>query len=1235
MAAPRIDLEKFNGKNDFNMWKVKMEALLIIQGLGDAIELATKKEGKEGSSSRTPEQIAEIDKKAKSTIILSLSDLVIREVSKEKTMAELWAKLESLYMTKSLANKLYIKKRMFSLKMAEGSSLDEHIDEFNKVCDTLETIDEGLNDEGKALLLISSLPPSYSNFVNALMYGRQHLSLDEVKAALNTRGLQEKQVNRVHGDGLTVKEKIDKTDGKKKKQGKTKIKNKNLKSIVEEKGYESTNVCVATEEVQKGKWILDSGCTFHMSHCQNFFSEYHKIDGGKVMMGNNAVCKVIGIRNVCLKLHNGTIREVKQVRHVPDLKRNLISLGMLDQVCYSARLEHGKIEIHNGATLVIKGSRKNGVYVLDGEVVTGESSVSTKVNMDATRLWHLRLGHMSIKGLKELAKQGVLGSDKIEELVFCEDCVLGKSTRASFKRSQHKTMDILEYIHSNLWGPSQVPSMGGNRFFMSIIDDFSRRVWVYVLRTKDQVFGKFKDWKALVENQIGKKVKKLRIDNGLEYCNKMFDDFCASEGIGRHRTVRMTPQQNGLAERMNMTLMNKVRCMMIQSKLPKGLWAETLLTACLLVNLSPSAAIEFKTPYELWSGKPGNYNNLKVFGCTTYAHTNQGKLEPRALKGQLIGYPDGVKGYKLWCSQLTPPRCITSRDIVFNEETELSSSNPAKATESQDRDSDEDNSENEDHNTEHQHQQNQTELEDYQLAKDRKRRTIRPPKRYGYADLISYALATSHEIDETELKSYKEAVNSTSNVEWQEAMDDEISFLYRNNTWELVRKPNNRRLVGCKWIYRIKDGVSTTEPRRFKARLVAKGYTQNEGIDFKEVFSHVVRHASIRVLLALTAVYDMELDQLDVKTTFLHGNLQEEIFMTQPEGYTDQIKPNHVCLPKKSLYGLKQSPRQWYLRFDEFITSHGFNKCSFDCCVYYKTTKADLRIYLLLYVDDMLIACKQRDEIDALKLLLSLEFDMKDLGHAKKILGLEIRRNRKEGKIFLTQEKYLAKVLDTFGMQSCKPVMTPLASHLRLSNQQCPHTNEEKSEMLKIPYANAVGCMMYAMGTLGLGLQYGRSEGRNSGLCGYVESDFAGDNDRRRPLTGYMFMLNGCLINWKASLQHIVALSTTEAEYTAATEDVKEALWLKGMLAELGKKQQSVDIHCDSSSAIYLSKNRVHHKRTKHIDVKLHFIRNEVSKGVIKMVKVHTDSNPADMLTKVVPTAKFNLCLDLIGVCSS
>ncbi|KAH9705555.1 hypothetical protein KPL70_011923 [Citrus sinensis] len=541
-------------------------------------------------------------------------------------------------------------------------------------------------------------------------------------------------------------------------------------------------------------------------------------------------------------------------------------------------------------------------------------------------------------------------------------------------------------------------------------------------------------------------------------------------------------------------------------------------------------------------------------------------------------YPDGVKGYKLWCTDLSLPRCIINRDAIFNEETvlrkkpqnndaepqdktlesiqfEVEHPNKKSSQEAADSDGDEDDSS---RNTEAQSQQHTpTQLRDYHLARDRERRQIRPPQRYGYANLIAYALAASHEIDEDEPTSYREAMKSSYKSEWQRAMDDEIDSLYKNNTWELVKKPEKRRIVGCKWILKLKEGLTVDDPKRFKARLVAKG-------------------------------------------------------------------------------------------FDEFMISHGFMRCNFDCCVYYKKIDSDHHIYLLLYVDDMLIACKEREEIEALKQMLNSEFDMKDLGHAKKILGMEITRDGRKGTMFLSQKKYLEKVLNTFGMNNCKPVITPLASHFKLSNQQCPKTSEEKQEMSKVPYANAVYASLgkehwkaakwvlrYLNGTLDYGLLYGKDRETNeAGLWGYVDSDYAGDLDRRRSQTGYMFMLNGCLISWKASLQHVVALSITEAEYTVALAAVKEALWLKGLISELGISQKVVDIHCDSSSAIYLSKNPAHHEKTKHINIKLHFIRNVISKGVGKMVKIYTSNNPADMLTKVVPTAKLKTCLDIAEICS-
>ncbi|KAH9703748.1 Integrase catalytic domain-containing protein [Citrus sinensis] len=1142
MAGSKIDLEKFTGKNDFNNWKVKMEALLITQGLGDALEPIIKKEGLEAStssSSLTLQQATEIDKKARSTINLSLGDSVIREVARERTVVDLWAKLERVYITKSLANRLYIKKMMLTLKMAEGSSLEDHIDEFNQVCDTLEIIDETL-------------------------------SLDEVKAALNTRGLQEKSGNMNSGEVLAVKARTDKKNGISREiaqNSRTRKENKmELLLLLRKRGMSQ----------QEYVWL--------QSMCK----------------------KIVGIGNVNLKLHDGTIRELRKVRYVSELKRNLISLGMLDQMGLSIKLESGELRISNGDGVVMKGYKRNGVYVLNGEAITGVSGVSINSSCDNTLLWNLRLGHMSLRGLKELQKQGVLGSSQISELDFYEDCVLGKATRNSFGKSVHSTKGILEYIHSDLWGPAQTISLSGNTYFLSLIDDYSRRVWVYVLKHKDQVFGKFREWKSLVENQTGLKVKKLRTDNGLEFCNQEFDSYCAYHGIARHRTVRLTPQQNGLAERMNRTLMDKVRSMMIQSQLLKGLWAETLLTASYLVNLSPSAALDFKTPFEKWHGKPADYNNLKVFGCPAYAHVSQGKLAPKALKGKFIGYPEGVKGFKLWCTDLNPPKCIISRDVIFNEKAALEMKKPTDTDAQKDkertkiqfevepftREASEDKDESYqgavDQETDHV-KQTEAQHQEYQLTRDRERRKAKAPVRYGYAYLIAYALTASHQIDDDEPKNYKEAIHGPYKDEWKKAMDEEIDSLKKNNTWELVKRPANSRTVGCKWIYKVKDGLTATEPRRFKARLVAKGYTQRAGVDFKVVFSPIVRHTSIRVLLALTAIKDMELDQLDVKTVFLHGRLNKDILMTQPEGYTSPESADCVRL---------------------------LRRCSYDVCVYYKIIQSGNYIYLLLYVDDMLIACSEREEIEALKQLLNSEFDIKDLGPAKKILGMEIIRNRNKGTMILSQMKYLEKVLGASEMSSSKSVVTPLASHFKMSCSQCPSTDEERSEMTKVPYANVVGCMMYAMvltrpdlahalsvvsmfmatpgkdhwkavkwvlgylkGTQEYGLVYGKLARKVVGLCGYVNSDYAGDLDRRRSLTGYMFFLDGCLVNWKASLQHIVALSTTEAEYTAATEAVKEALWLRGLITELGMKQETVEVHCDSSSAIYLSKNPAHHEK--------------------------------------------------------
>ena len=414
--------------------------------------------------------------------------------------------------------------------------------------------------------------------------------------------------------------------------------------------------------------------------------------------------------------------------------------------------------------------------------------------------------------------------------------------------------------------------------------------------------------------------------------------------------------------------------------------------------------------------------------------------------------------------------------------------------------------------------------------------------------------------------------------------------------------------------------------------------------------------------MSLAAKHDLEIQQMDVRTAFLHGNLEEEIYMRQPEGFESK-DPNLVCLLNKSLYGLKQAPRQWNIRFDEFMTKINFNKSKYDPCIY-----TNGKIFLLLYVDDILLVGKEKFEIDMLKRQLHSEFEMKDLGEAKKILGIEIKRKR-PGRITLSQQQYLSKVLDRFNMNKAKPVSTPLAPHFKLSKEQSPKTESERIYMDKVPYASCVGSLMYAMvctrpdlaqamsivsrfisdpgeshwdalkwiiryvkGSIDIGLIYDQKMNNSDLVVGYVDSDYAGCLDTRRSTTGYVFTAQGGCISWKSTLQKVVALSSTEAEYMAATEAIKEAIWIKGLTQELGMNSENINVFCDNQSALHLMKNPMFHERSKHIDIKLHFIRDVIASKEVQVTKVHTNENPADMFTKCVTSSKFRHCLNLLCV---
>eukprot|EP00253_Pinus_taeda_P026021 PITA_26021 len=606
----------------------------------------------------------------------------------------------------------------------------------------------------------------------------------------------------------------------------------------------------------------------------------------------------------------------------------------------------------------------------------------------------------------------------------------------------------------------------------------------------------------MVEKRTGKSIKRLRTDNGGEFTSVEFEQYCKDEGIVRHKIVVYTPQQNGVAECMNRTLMERARSMINNANLQKELWAEAVSTACYLVNRSPSVAIECKIPEEVWTVQL----EARLFGDSR-------------KEGQTSG-----------------------EKYVEDTKEAVEASKPVQVSEPVQQ----------------------------PVTLRRSTRERKTPKRYEYS-ASSFALIT----EDGEPSCYQEAVDDTDSEKWKAVVEEEMDSLAKNNTWDLVDLPKGRSVVGCKWAFKLKQKFDGSVDR-YKARLVAKGYSRVEGIDFHEIFSPVVKLVSIHTVLALTTLLNLELEQLDVKTTFLHGDLNEEIYMEQPKVFVRGRSRRLVCKLRKSLYGLRQSPRQWYKKFDSFMVSQNFIRSEYDHCVYFKSFNG-IFIILSLYVDDMLIASKSMEEINRLKAQLSRTFDVKDLGAAKHILGMEIH---KDSKNFLS-----------------------------------PRTTQEKKYMSHVPYANDVGNLMYVMVSTRPDISH---------VVGIVNRFMAnpGDLKKRRSTTGYVFTLVGGAISWMSKLQETVAFSTTEAEYIVASDASKEAIWLKGLLDEIGRTQEKVNVLCDSQSAIYLATNLAYHSRTKHIDVRYNFLRHVINGGKVVVQKVHTRENCADIFTKLVTVEK-------------
>ena len=717
---------------------------------------------------------------------------------------------------------------------------------------------------------------------------------------------------------------------------------------------------------------------------------------------------------------------------------------------------------------------------------------------------------------------------------------------------------------------------------------------------ENQTGHKVKTFVTVVNNKTDLKVKILRSDNGGEYTSKAFASFCAAKGIIHQFTNPYSPEQNGIAERLNRTIIESARSMLLHASLPQQFWAEAVNTAVYLHNRSPRVALKDKTPYECWYGSKPNVSNLRVFGCLSFVHAPDGKRQkfhPKASKAIFVGYPQDTKGYKLY--DLSSKRFVRSRNVIFYENNfhSFEQGNLRCDKNAVFHDFDE-NDEPIDTAVEPVALENIPEpAEKFQpvgatyeetfmrqvqsLGTERQRK---PPQRFHPEGCFAVTESLTAEIDEP--KSIKEAINGEHSVQWKEAMESEYLSLMQNDTWELVPLPEGQNIVGSKWVLKVKRNADGTVDR-FKARLVAQGYTQTQGVDYNEVYAPVARYSAIRSLLALANAHNLEIHQVDVKTAFLNGNLDYDIYMSQPEGFIDKDRPNFVCKLKKSIYGLKQSARCWNSTLDEALISSGYRKSDADGCIYVKSVKnSDGHIsfvILAVYVDDIMPVSNDKVMLNAEKASLCKKFDMIDQGEVHYILGMSIKRDRDTKTLYISQQSYLEKVLERFEMENCKPVSTPLEPGRKFQKL----SDDEEAFDLKL-YQQAIGCLTYAStatrpdiatavgilsqfmsnpskqhwvgvkrilryisGTLNFGLKFSADD-KEPLIYGW-----AGDIETRRSASGYVFQIGNSTISWCSRKQSSVAKSSTEAEYIALSFATQEAIWLLRLLFDFGYGTES------------------------------------------------------------------------------
>ncbi|ETP08782.1 hypothetical protein F441_15296 [Phytophthora nicotianae CJ01A1] len=1193
MATTAKKAEAILGSDNYFHWEFAMRMTLTKKGQLAHVQVV-----------RDPAEVTEAwmqnDTKA---LGLIAQGMAVEHHTKIRSAMQAWTTLRDFYKRTTMHNGVTMTRRLHEFKMEEGSTMAQHLDRFDELIVGLQTLGDPLDGSSQLVILISSLPVEYE-LIAEIVENSRKVTLIKVKEKL-LKEYERQQKKESTERALKASFRRRGNNGRFGSRGRGLVGHMKRDCPDGTHGDINENSVFAVGKNRSAGSLIESGATAHMTPYRNDIYEYQDVSVGMyVTVAEGKKIKVTGTGSVRLTGLDG--KRIKMV-------------------------DRGSCIIWNKTRAIASGRKSGKAYVLDCEQDAAYYTEYSNVGGE-WELWHARMGHLHEDSLTKTqqATKVVPTSTRHGAKMLGGGCMKGKQTVARFpSQSLMRTRCPLEPVHTDVIRTMKTKFKGGARYVLTFVDYYSRHVVAYFMSKNSEVSSKFESFLKMYKKQWGGRMKCLRSGNGTEFVNKAMDKICQQNGILHQKTVSYSPEQNG--------------------GVSTEWWAEALSTAVYLTNRSTNSLHPTRTLYDLVYQSRPRLDHLRVFGSMGYAHVDKSKrtkLEPKSFKCLFLGYADDSKGYRVF--DLESNKVKMSRSVRL-EEREVdgiydTTPNEDSVTILVSKDDDvaaiPDANE---HSTEDvpmeipERDVEEADMPEADMPGDElttyrglgrpmsESMVFRPePRRAQRArEPVLLLVDDSTNDDKSKVNGDDDPNNddhfwppfpkrprvdedcllaeaSSEASQWVKATNAELKAHADNGSWTLDRRSTSARPIGCRWGFAKK--------RDEHGRIF--------GVDFFETYSPVANMNSIRVVLAVVVAKAYVTEQLDADTAFLQLD--------------------------KAIYGLKQAASAWHKTIHRVFMKIGFRSCGADECVYVKANQGSL-VYVCLYVDDMIIAARTREETQDVKTALKNAFKMKELGEAKFILGMEINHDYSSKTLMIKQTRYIDDVVERFKQKDAKVVVNPCESGLKLTSAQSPTAQAERMEMQRKLYRALIGCLLYITtctrpdvayivtqlsrflenpgqqhwkaairvlrylkGTRELGIVY---SGTSSGvkLTAYTDADWGSNPDDRRSVSGTMVTISGAPVIFKSKYQRTVALSSAEAEYMA-----------------LGL--------CTQEGAIALAINAGYNARTNPVDIKHHFIRENVARGIIQIKYVANEDELADMLTKASETKRLKYRLSASGV---